>query len=75
MDHSDLLPGLLTKGNEIEVIYLRRYEDDGLLCERPVGKSAADAFGFAQLGNHRVYYHKVLLNEATRLAVLICLGV
>jgi hypothetical protein len=49
MDQLGLLPKVLEKGNEIDAIHLRRYEDGELLCERPGGKDIVDLYGYAWL--------------------------
>ncbi|KAJ5924865.1 hypothetical protein N7466_009052 [Penicillium verhagenii] len=64
-----VLPQLLEKGSQVQEVEFRRYNDGYSLRTMPFGDDITREFGVPWLIIHRADYHKVLLDEATRLGV------
>ncbi|OJJ04025.1 hypothetical protein ASPVEDRAFT_54276 [Aspergillus versicolor CBS 583.65] len=69
-----LLSKILEKGSTVQHVDFRRYHDGTLLRSMPFGEDIVEEFGVPWVIIHREDFHRVLLDEATRLGAEICLG-
>ncbi|KAL4973711.1 hypothetical protein BDW66DRAFT_161873 [Aspergillus desertorum] len=69
-----LLPQILDRGNVVQHVDFRRYDDGKILRSMPFGADIVEEFGVPWVIIHRQDFHRVLLDEAVRLGVEIRLG-
>ncbi|KAJ6127626.1 Monooxygenase FAD-binding [Penicillium sp. IBT 18751x] len=67
-------PELLKKGNQVQHVDFRRYQDGRLLRSMPFGDDITQEFGSPWVLIHRIDYHRILLDEAIRLGAVLMLG-
>ncbi|KAL2822451.1 hypothetical protein BJX63DRAFT_417549 [Aspergillus granulosus] len=64
-----LLPKLIEAGSTVQHVDFRRYDNGQILRSMPFGEGIVEEFGVPWIIIHRSDFHRVLLDEATRLGV------